>query len=69
MMMLSSYVWSEDVSCQPSEERKTKQNFINMFNTTKKMKVKEKTESYLIDLIRQLGQNGDPYDAVFNTVL
>jgi len=25
--------------------------------------------TYLIDLIGQLGQNGDPYDAMFNTVL
>lgn len=27
------------------------------------------TTTHLIDLIGQLGQDGDPYDAVFNAIL
>lgn len=35
----------------------------------KKREAEKRSITYLIDLIGQLGQDGDPYDAVFNTIL
>lgn len=68
--MQSSYVWSGDASCQPEEETGSVKHFHpNTERRRRKMEVKERRTSHLVDLIGQLGQDGDPYDAVFNAVL
>lgn len=46
---------------------------LNFSNVTthreKKMEAEERRTAHLIDLIGQLGQDGDAYDAVLNAIL
>lgn len=61
-MTLSSCAWSTDAWCQPMNKRSAS------------VSVGQRTEarvkpSYLVDLVGQLGQNGDAYDAVLHAVL
>lgn len=42
---------------------------VQQLHTQNKTEDEVRTATYLIDLIGQLGQDGDPYDAVFNAIL
>lgn len=66
MTKRSSYVWSGDASCRPVRR---KQTCSTTPHTENKMEDEVMTATHLIDLIGQLGQDGDPYDAVFNAIL
>lgn len=59
--------------CVVSACRGGKQMLLNFSNVTthreKKMEAEERRTAHLIDLIGQLGQDGDAYDAVLNAIL